>query len=92
MWYGREALSEINCDDVLIEIEHYLHGELDPDRSSRLVDHLNSCSPCLDRAEFQRKLKEIVRIKCRRTVTPDHLVWRIRDALHAEADHRKRRA
>ena len=79
-------MSEISCDEVLLEIEHYLHGELDPIRSGRLVEHLNACSPCLDRAEFQRKLRDIVRTKCRRTSTPEHLVVRIRDALRAEAE------
>jgi mycothiol system anti-sigma-R factor len=77
------ALSEINCDEVLSEIEHYLHGELHPRRSARLAAHLASCSPCLDRAEFQHKLKEIVRAKCH-SKTPADLVERIREAIRAE--------
>jgi anti-sigma factor (TIGR02949 family) len=82
-------LSEISCDDVLTEIEHYLHGELDPVRSTRLAAHLSSCSPCFHRAEFQRKLMGIIRTKCRTTATPEHLLSRIREGLRAEADGRR---
>jgi anti-sigma factor (TIGR02949 family) len=77
------ALSGINCDEVLIEIEHYLHGELHADRSARLAAHLASCSPCLHRAEFQRKLKEIVRAKCH-SDAPSELLERIREAIKGE--------
>jgi len=76
-------LSEIRCDDVLKEIEHYLHGELDRQRSSQLAQHLVECSPCFDRAEFQRKLKEIVRMKCR-SAPPEHLMVKIRQAIRVE--------
>ena len=78
-------MSEISCDDVLHEIEHYLHGELDPEHSAELARHLSDCTPCLERAEFQRRLKEIVRSKCQNEQTPSsHLVVRIRSVLHAE--------
>jgi mycothiol system anti-sigma-R factor len=80
-------LSEISCEEVLDEIEHYLHGELDPDRSSHLAEHLSTCGPCLARAEFQRKLKEIVRNKCR-SDTPGYLVQRIHMTIRAERDER----
>jgi anti-sigma factor (TIGR02949 family) len=77
-------LSEISCDEVLSEIEHYLHGELDRGEASRLADHLGDCPPCFERAEFQRKFKEIVRLKCQSS-TPEHLVLRIRQRIHLES-------
>jgi anti-sigma factor (TIGR02949 family) len=88
MWCGSVALSETDCDDVLREIEHFLHGELDPARSDALASHLGSCSPCFHRAEFQRKLKEIIRDKCR-SEAPRSLMERIRGAIREEpgADH-----
>ncbi len=76
-------MSEISCEEVLDQIEHYLHGELPSERSADLAHHLTECAPCLDRAEFQRRLKEIVRVKCR-SETPQHVVWRIRDAIRSE--------
>ena len=76
-------MSEIRCDDVLNEIEHYLHGELDRERSSQLAKHIVECSPCFDRAEFQRRLKEIVRMKCR-SAPPEHLMLKIQQAIRVE--------
>lgn len=76
-------MSEISCEEVLSEIEHFLHGELDRERSARLAGHLESCPPCFDRAEFQRRLKDIVRDKCR-SEAPEHLIVRIRQAIHLE--------
>ena len=73
-------MSEISCEEVLSEIEHYLHGELDRVRSAHLAEHLADCPPCFERAEFRRRLKEIVRVKCR-SDAPEHLVWRIRMAI-----------
>jgi anti-sigma factor (TIGR02949 family) len=77
------ALSEISCEEVLAEVEHFLHGELDPDEAARLSSHLDTCPPCFERAEFQRKLKAIVKFKCR-SDAPTHLVWRVREAIHLE--------
>jgi mycothiol system anti-sigma-R factor len=68
---------------VLHQVEHYLHGELASDKAAVLAEHLSECGHCLDRAEFQRKLKDIVRSKCR-SDTPTHLVERIRFALRTE--------
>ena len=70
-------MSKISCDEVLHELEHYIHGELDDARSSRLAEHLGDCVYCLDRADFRRKLKEVVRSKCHAETAPPHLVERI---------------
>jgi mycothiol system anti-sigma-R factor len=80
---GSVDLSEISCEEVLTEVEDYLHGELDPDRARVLASHLSTCSPCWERAEFARKLKDIVRVKCR-SHTPEHLVVRIRETIRRE--------
>ncbi len=76
-------MSEISCEEVLAEVEHFLHGELDAAEAVRLANHLDTCPPCFERAEFQRKLKDIVKFKCR-SEAPTHLVWRVREAIHLE--------
>jgi mycothiol system anti-sigma-R factor len=73
--------TEITCDEVLAEVEHYLHGELDPAHASVLARHLSSCSPCWKRAEFQRKLKDIVRGKCLSDRPSEAFVVRIRQSI-----------
>jgi anti-sigma factor (TIGR02949 family) len=75
--------SEISCDEVLSEVEDYLHGELGPERSALLARHLAECTPCFHRAEFRRKLKEIVRSKCQ-SEAPEHLMARVSHAIRLE--------
>jgi anti-sigma factor (TIGR02949 family) len=79
-------LSEISgyrCEEVLLEIEHFLHGELDADHSRRLAEHLNACSPCWERAEFSRRLKQMVRVKCQ-MATPEHVIRKIQGAIRSD--------
>ena len=78
-------MADVSCDEVLAEIERFIDGEMDVERSILLAHHLSSCSPCLDRADFQKDLKEIVRRKCASsTATPEHLVTRVRVAIRTE--------
>ena len=76
-------MSETSCEEVLRQLELYIDGELELERASLLVAHLETCSPCLRHVSFQAKLKEIVRRKCR-SETPEHLVVRIRTMIRAE--------
>lgn len=78
----------MECEEVLAELEHYLHGELDTERSLHLAQHLAACSPCFDRAEFQRKLRDIVRSKCRSSRAPEELVVRVRMAIRSTRTQR----
>jgi anti-sigma factor (TIGR02949 family) len=52
---------------VLEELERFIDGELPADRIGDLAAHLNECPPCLYRADFQAKLREILREKCSAT-------------------------
>ncbi len=79
-------MSEISCDEVLVEIEHYLHGELDSVKAANLARHLADCEPCLERAEFTRTLKMVIRTKCQ-SEAPEHLTVRIQEALRRESFH-----
>lgn len=74
----------MDCEEVLHEIQLFIDGEVSTERASTLSAHLGHCSPCMERAEFQAKLKEIVRTKCRSEV-PDHLMVRIRRVIRTDA-------
>ena len=85
MWFGSEDLSEITCEEVLREVELLLDGELDPDKAAHLRRHLSGCNPCLERAEFTQKLRDIIRAKVR-CEAPDHLAVKVRHVIRLEAE------
>jgi len=65
-----------DCDDLLHELEHFLHGELTPERQAKLRDHLEDCPPCLETADFQVQLRKLVAKRCTEQV-PETLRLRI---------------
>ncbi|MEP6758178.1 MAG: mycothiol system anti-sigma-R factor [Actinomycetota bacterium] len=72
---------EPNCTETLLEVEAYLDGEVDPALAERIHGHLSDCSPCGDRAEFRKHLKELVQSKCMQRDVPDALRERIRQLI-----------
>ena len=85
MWFGSVGLSEISCGQVLKEIELYVDGELDRRRSLELAKHLRACTSCLDHADFQRRLKDVVRSKWV-AETPKGLMERIGQSIRSSED------
>ncbi|MGI9018055.1 MAG: mycothiol system anti-sigma-R factor [Euzebya sp.] len=53
------------CDALLKRLETFLDGECPQDVEATLEQHLQDCPPCLDRADFERKVRELVASKCR---------------------------
>jgi anti-sigma factor (TIGR02949 family) len=59
-----------DCDEVLRDLDLYLDGELPAGRAEIVERHLSTCSPCLARSDFRRRVIEIVRDKCRTSAEP----------------------
>ncbi len=73
------------CNEVLAELEAFVDGELPPEKMGEFVDHLHECPPCLHRADFQAKVKEIFRKKCQRASDPpETLIVRVRQTIRSE--------
>lgn len=70
----------IDCEEVLRSIERYLDGELAEDARAEVTEHLGRCGPCMDRAEFRRRLKALLATRCR-SEAPGELLSRIRALL-----------
>ena len=71
-----------NCEETLKEIEAFLDGELDVAVHEQIQIHLSDCSPCMQRAEFRRHVKVMVRSKCSGgNDVPPALEHRIRSLL-----------
>jgi mycothiol system anti-sigma-R factor len=52
------------CRQVLRELQMFLDGEAADELQSIVARHLDACSPCYDRAEFQREVRVLIAAKC----------------------------
>jgi mycothiol system anti-sigma-R factor len=59
-----------DCAQVLERLEHYLDGECPKNVEHIVRTHLEDCSPCFDRADFQRELRRLIASKCREAAPP----------------------
>ena len=69
------------CQETLAEIESFLDGELDVTVEQQIQVHLSDCNPCMQRAEFRRHVKVMIRAKCTGDAVPSALEHRIRSLL-----------
>ncbi len=74
-------MSPTECERVLEQIELYLDGELVGAVRVEVEQHLGGCGQCTGHADFQRKLKDMVRAKCGCDEVPPELVERLRALL-----------
>lgn len=66
-----------DCDSVLHDVWLFLDNELDPERRAAIQRHLDDCSPCLEQAGIDTKLKALLARKCGGDHAPSHLRERI---------------
>ncbi len=59
-----------DCREILASMRTYLDGECPDDLEEVVVRHLGDCPPCMDRAEFERELRAIVKSKCKDAAPP----------------------
>ncbi|HWH31611.1 MAG TPA: mycothiol system anti-sigma-R factor [Egibacteraceae bacterium] len=69
-----------SCREVLEELDLFLDNECGDDLAASVRRHLGHCPPCMDRADFERALRELIASKCR-DAAPSGLVDRIIDSL-----------
>lgn len=67
---------EENCREVLAELETFLDGESPDNLEAAVTRHLADCSPCLDRADFERELRALLARHCRQSA-PSGLLERV---------------
>ena len=77
-------MSEIDCPQVLKQIELYLDDELDAAECREIEAHLAGCGDCLSHKDFQEGPQQLVRRKCGSESVPPELMGRIRAHLEAE--------
>ncbi len=61
------------CEDALRDIARFLDGEIGQSQRQKLDTHLHECSPCMERADFKRHVKDLVASRCGCDELPAHL-------------------
>jgi len=59
----------------------FLDDEMDPQRRAAVKQHLDDCSPCLEEAGLDAKLKSLLHRKCGGDKAPEQLKVRLLAAL-----------
>jgi mycothiol system anti-sigma-R factor len=76
-----EQRGDCGCDDVLRDVWLFLDDEMDPQRRAAVKQHLDDCSPCLEEAGLDAKLKSLLHRKCGGDKAPEQLKVRLLAAL-----------
>lgn len=81
---GRVILSgdhEQDCQVVLTHVHAFLDHELDAESMEVVRFHLSTCSSCVDVADAEQLLKDLVRRHCGQAVAPSGLRAKISSRL-----------
>ena len=68
------------CRQVLRELQMFLDGEAADELQDIVARHLDACSPCYDRVEFQREVRVLIASKCT-DCAPPGLMERVQERL-----------
>jgi mycothiol system anti-sigma-R factor len=77
------SVIDMDCDEAVHQLYHYLDGELTDERRREIAQHLDLCEPCAGAAGFEAELRQVIANHCRDRV-PDSLIRRIAEAIHEE--------
>jgi mycothiol system anti-sigma-R factor len=77
------APGDVDCDETIERLYHFLDGELTEERRIAIQRHLDECHHCLDAFDFEAELRQVIASKCRDKV-PDNLRERVAEAIRRE--------
>lgn len=79
---------EMDCSELLAEVWLLLDHECDPEQRSKLQQHLDECSPCLEQYGIEEKLKQLLARKCGGDRAPIDFRDRVHAAIREAVVHR----
>ncbi len=72
-----------DCDDALHSLYQYLDREMEDVRAQVIRRHLEDCSGCMERFDFEARLKIVVRERLSEEV-PAEFIQRLNEAIARE--------
>jgi mycothiol system anti-sigma-R factor len=79
-----ESYEDVNCQEAIFRLYHFLDGELTQERRVEIQHHLDGCLPCLEAFDFEAELRIVIARNCRDEV-PEALRERIAKAIVQES-------
>ncbi|ACQ79526.1 anti-sigma factor [Beutenbergia cavernae DSM 12333] len=77
---ARSVSAQCQCTEALEKLETFLDSEMGELDADRLRTHLEACEPCLEAADLEQRLRNLVRRACHEQA-PDGLRARVRTQL-----------
>ncbi len=62
-----------DCSEVLLRVFEYLDGEMGPEDTHKIREHLDECGPCLSEYDLDVAVKALVRRSMTVEPAPAHL-------------------
>ena len=70
-----------DCAEVEKRVQRFIDGQLDDKETALIYEHLDHCLPCDKKIEFEKKLKEFIRLKAREKTYPKKLEEELKNLL-----------
>lgn len=70
-----------DCADVEKYVQQYIDNVLDDEKKRLFEEHIEYCLPCDKKVEFERKFREIVRLKTKKIGSADQINAKLKDLL-----------
>ena len=75
---------KFDCKDVEKHVQAYLDDKLSKSEMLLFEEHLSYCLPCDKKIEFEKKLKEFVKIKASEKSIPNKLESELKKIIRGE--------
>ncbi len=73
--------NHFDCADIEKYVQQYLDNMLDEEKRRLFEEHIEYCLPCDKKVEFEKKFKEIIRLKTREDFPKETIQSKIKKLL-----------
>lgn len=80
----KTSKKKFDCADVEKKVQAFLDNQLSPEEFSLVEDHLSYCLPCDKKVEFEKKLKEIIKLKAAEKDYPKKLEKELKKIIRSD--------
>lgn len=83
---SQKKTTKYNCADIEKKVHAYIDDKLSEAEKILFEEHLDYCLPCDKKIEFEKKLKEFVKLKVREELYPKKLNEELKNIMNKNDD------